>query len=77
MIKKKLKLTPRPPIPTTNIEGCNFVGVPSVRTIQTIADGLVENAKALGNLAGLLRSQNATIDSLFRVNTPSEGGYAK
>ncbi len=51
--------------------GCSFVGVQydakAVDSIKTIADGLVENAKALGKLAEVLKASNVTIEALLRL----------
>ena len=55
-----------------NISNCSFTGVhfdpKIVNTIETIAQGLVENAKALGALASVLKASNVHIDSLMQVS---------
>ena len=63
---------PAPQVPaTTQIQDCQFYGVKwdatAVQAIQTIAEGLVENAKGLGALAAVLKSQNVQIDCLIKV----------
>lgn len=54
------------------ISDCNFVGVQfdaqAVSAINTIAIGLVENAKGLGKLAEVLRASNVTIEAMVRVD---------
>lgn len=58
--------------PGTEITGCNFVGVQfdakAVNAIETIALGLVENAKALGALAQVLKASNVTLETLLRID---------
>ena len=55
-----------------NISGCNFVGVQydakAVGAIETIAVGLVENAKALGALAQVLKASNVEIAAMLRID---------
>ena len=54
------------------ITGCNFVGVQydakAVNAIETIANGLVENAKALGALAQVLKASNVEIGAMLRID---------
>ena len=54
------------------ITGCNFIGVQydakAVNAIETIAAGLVENAKALGSLAQVLKASNVEIASMLRID---------
>ena len=54
------------------VSHCNFIGVQydakAVDVIATIAQGLVENAQALGHLAQVLKASNVTIDALVRVD---------
>lgn len=53
------------------VSHCNFVGVQydakAVDAIETIAEGLVENAKALGKLAEVLKASNVQIESLLEL----------
>ena len=55
----------------TTIQNCNFHAVKfdktAVAALQTIAQGLVENAKALGALAAVLNASNITIDAMVKV----------
>ena len=55
----------------SHIESCNFVGVQydakAVEAIDTIAKGLVENAKALGKLAEVLNSSNVEIETMLKL----------
>lgn len=54
------------------ISHCNFVGVQfdakAVDAINTIATGLVENAKALGKLAEVLKASNVEISAMVRID---------
>ena len=54
------------------ITGCNFVGVQydakAVNAIETIANGLVENAKALGAMAQVLKASNVEIGAMLRID---------
>ena len=54
------------------ITGCNFVGVQydakAVNAIETIAAGLVENAKALGSLAQIFKASNVEIAAMLRID---------
>jgi hypothetical protein len=54
-----------------SITGCSFVGVQfdakAVGAVQTIAEGLVENAKALSKLAEVLKASNVTVECLLKV----------
>ena len=54
------------------VTGCNFVGVQydakAVNAIETIAAGLVENAKALGALAQVLKASNVEIAAMLRID---------
>jgi hypothetical protein len=54
------------------ISNCQFTGVhydaKAVEAINTIATGLVENAKALGKLAEVLKASNITIESLVKID---------
>ena len=60
----------------TTIQDCHFVGVEfdarAVSAIQTIADGLVENAKALSHLALLLKASNVHVDAMVRIEQSPE-----
>ena len=55
-----------------NIAGCSFVGVQydakAVNAIEAIASGLVENAKALGALAQVLKASNVEIHTLLKID---------
>lgn len=68
MAKKKTKKTVKPKI---TISDCKFVGVmfdaKAVGAIDTIASGLVENAKALGVLARVLNASNVNIETMLEV----------
>lgn len=57
----------------THIDGCSFVGVQydakAVNAIETIALGLVENAKALGALAQVLKASNVEVQAMLKINS--------
>jgi len=57
---------------SNSIENCSFVGVQydakAVSAIETIATGLVENAKALGALAAILKASNVELQSFIRID---------
>tara|TARA_R110002126_G_scaffold273647_1_gene418242 strand:- start:456 stop:659 length:204 start_codon:yes stop_codon:yes gene_type:complete len=59
------------PEPSNTISNCQFYGVKwdaqAVSAIQTVAEGLVANAQALGKLAELFKSQNINIECLLKV----------
>jgi hypothetical protein len=62
-------------VPNSNhIENCNFVGVQwdskAVATVQTIPDGLLENAKAFHSLISVLKAQNVEIKAMLNIETP-------
>ena len=61
-------------IPT--VSNCQFYGVKwdatSVAVVQTIADGLVENAKGLNKLAEVLKSQNVVVNGLLTIGVNNE-----
>ena len=55
----------------TTVQNCTFVGTQfdeaATEAITTIAEGLVENAKALGQLAYVLKSSNVEIETMLKV----------
>lgn len=55
----------------TNVSNCTFAGVQfseaATEAITTIAEGLVENAKALGQLAYVLKASNVEIDTMMKI----------
>ena len=67
MSKKKTKKSSQPAVNT--ISHCNFVGAQydaqAVLAISTIAEVLVETAKALGKLAEVLKASNVTIETML------------
>ena len=54
-----------------SIHNCTFVGVKfdekAVNAIEIIATGLVENAKAVGSLAAVLKASNIQIDAMLKI----------
>ena len=54
------------------VQNCSFVGVQfdakAVDAINIIASGLVENAKALGALASVLKASNVQIDAMMKID---------
>lgn len=71
------KKTPDPkPIPQSidnskHVSNCNFVAVQwdaqAIATIQTVADGLLETAKAFHSLVGVFKAQNVQIEAMIRL----------
>jgi len=61
--------------PQTQIKGCTFTGVQfdkeAVGAITIIAEGLIENAKALGQLANVFTASNIKIETLLKINGDS------
>ena len=53
------------------VKNCNLVGVQfdekATDAIKIIAEGLIENAKALGTLAYAMRASGVNIDTMLRV----------
>ena len=60
------------------INNCDFTGgnvvfdKETVNTMETIAEGLLENAKSLGLLANVFRVQNITMGTLLSVGPNTE-----
>ena len=56
---------------STHVNNNQFTGVhwdaKAIQTVQTVADGLVENAKGLGVLASLFASQHINIECLLKI----------
>ena len=54
------------------ITNCNFTGVQfdeaATEAITTIAEGLVENAKALGALAYVLKASNVELETMLKID---------
>jgi len=57
---------------SSSINDCTFVGVQfdakAVDAITMIAEGLQTNAKALGDLAAVLKAGNVHLDTMLRVD---------
>lgn len=55
----------------SDIRNCNFTGVQfdaqAVNAITMIAEGLQINAKALGDLAQVLKASNVTVETMIKV----------
>jgi hypothetical protein len=58
------------------VTGCTFNGVhwdaQAIGTIQTVADGLLTNTKALHALIDVFKSQNIQIKSMLSMNNTQE-----
>ena len=65
------KTTQTQPTPVA-VSNCTFIGVQfdakAIDAIETIADGLVENAKALGALAQVLKASNVEVQAMLRID---------
>lgn len=68
-MKKKAKDVEQ--VQYNTVENCSFTGVQfdakAVDAIQTIAEGLLENAKSLGKLSEVLRAGNVHIDAMVKI----------
>jgi hypothetical protein len=72
----KKKSTPKPvekkPAPTTSLEHCNFYGVhwdaAATEAVQTVAEGLLANAKAMDKLIDVFKAQNVQINNMLHIN---------
>ena len=57
--------------PAYSITNSTFIGVQydakAVEAITLIAEGLIENARALANLAEVLKASNVHIDSMVKI----------
>ena len=64
------------PAPVTAITGCNFYGVKwdaaATQAVQTIADGLLANAKAMDKLIDVFKAQNVEINNLLTISAKGE-----
>jgi hypothetical protein len=65
------KKQPAPQLAQNIIKDSSFVGVQydakACDAITKIADGLIENAKALRSLAEVLKASNVTLECLLKV----------
>ena len=55
----------------SDVSNCNFVGVQfdakAVDAITMIAEGLITNAKALGDLAQVLKASSVNVETMIKV----------
>ena len=71
----KKKPAPKPvekkSAPTTNLEHCNY-GVhwdaAATEAVQTVAEGLLANAKAMDKLIDVFKAQNVQINNMLHIN---------
>ena len=60
------------------IQNNEFVGVkftePASQAIQTLAEALLENARAIGRLADVFKANNITVESLLKLERTPYGG---
>jgi hypothetical protein len=60
----------KPQAPTT-VQNCQFYGVKwdaaATEAVQTVADGLLANAKAFDKLIDVFKSQNVQIDCMLKI----------
>jgi hypothetical protein len=61
----------KPPAQTT-LKDCQFYGVKwdaaATEAVQTVAEGLLANAKALDKLADVFKAQNIQIECMVKIN---------
>lgn len=59
--------------PGSTIKDCQFYGVKfdenAVKSVNLIAEGLLENAKALSKLADIFKASNITVDAMIRIES--------
>ena len=69
--KSKATTLKPPPKATTTIKDCQFYGVKwdstAVEVVQTVADGLLTNAKALDKLIDVFKAQHVQIECMIKV----------
>ena len=62
----------------TNLNNCSFYGIKwegeALKTVQTVAEALKINAKALQGLVGVFQGQNIQIDTLVKIETGNSPG---
>ena len=77
----KKKPTPKPvektpEQPTTTLKDCNFYGVKwdaaATEAVQTVADGLLANARAMDKLIDVFKAQNVQINNLLTITAAKE-----
>jgi len=84
---KKKRNAPAAPIVETpklanlTVTNCEFNGLrydaKAVESINIVAQGLVENAKALGKLADVFRTSNTVVEAMLRVDSPTTSSLIK
>ena len=67
MTKKKAMNPANISVSHCHLNGVHF-DAKAVEAITTIAEGLVETARALGNLAHVLRASNVHIDTMMKID---------
>jgi len=86
MAKKKRDTTAapttgEPKLAHLTVTNCEFNGIrydaKAVESINIVAQGLVENAKALGKLADVFRTSNTVVEAMLRVDSPSTTAMIK
>ena len=63
-------------VPNVTLEHCDFYGVhwdaAATQAVQTVADGLLANAKAMDKLIDVFKAQNVQINNLLTITTAKE-----
>ncbi len=86
MAKKKRDTTAapttgEPKLAHLTVTNCEFNGIrydaKAVESINIVAQGLVENAKALGKLADVFRTSNTVVEAMLRVDSPTTSSLIK
>ena len=82
----KKKPTPKPvektpEQPTTTLTGCTFYGVKwdaaATEAVQTVADGLLANARAMDKLIDVFKAQNVEIKGMLHIGNVISKGDGK
>ena len=72
---KKSTVKQKVPV-TATLEHCNLYGVywdaAATQAVQTIADGLLANAKAMDKLIDVFKAQNVQINNLLTIGAKGE-----
>jgi len=75
-MKRKTKTKSKAKSISTTLKNCTFYALrfdeKAVNAIDSIAEGLIENAKGLGALAQVLKASNVSIECLLKIGD-SEG----
>jgi len=78
---KKSTIKPTVTPGAVNMTGCNLYGVhwdaAATKAVQTIADGLLANAKAMDKLIDVFKAQNVQINGMLHIGDVIRKGEMK